>query len=827
MMNEIIHSDQVSINKQNCGGKAEGLFFLKDHHFQVPDFFLITSETISQFINNLQLIQVSVDQFYESNHFSIDKLWAVRSSGNVEDGKVFSYAGLFQTITNTNGRELASSIKKVIDSYLAVKNLNYGEKKEIAFSIIIQEMINPDYSGVIFTKNPLVKQDNSIIINIIPGLGENLVSGKEEALTGTCRHRKINWSKPELTYSGEIYSVKLTAVSKVGNEIIKENNALFKKLINGAKKLSKLKGYPLDIEFAIANNQIYWLQVRPITNNLNNKRIWIYDNSNIGENYPGLTLPLSISFVKQTYLLAYKAMARYLGMSKLSLSNKEQLFANMVGDIKGALYYNITAWQQLLYQLPFGKKTSGHIAKILGMDDAEFEIPEGKPSSIAYFKLLVKIFWAFITMGSHRKRYMESCESALDDFSKVNLQSKNHVELIVMYKKLESSLSANWLAPVLNGFYAMILFALLKKFILKSNIHDKYPNFVNDILYSQGDIISVQIVREFQKITVELQQNQEIKNLILKNEAAEIYARLEIEFPSFYSIINNYIIRFGERCEEGELKMEIVNYKEDPLRFIKLLKTMANASNQSSGSQIMIDYKAVINQQYQYHPFKRFLLLKLIKVTLNRIRDRENFRFTRTRIFAMIRIIFRSIDEVLLKNYQIAIKGDSLYLNLDEILDTKLVPEYQAIIETRKNEYKGFELELRANRYQLTGDSLIPVQTGFSKSNNGTIKGIGCCSGTVANKVKIITPESIAQNDFADCILVAKYFEPGWINLFSQALGVISEKGNLLSHTAILCREMGIPSIVGAKGITSMLKNGDFIRMNGATGEINTEYHGE
>ncbi len=74
--------------------------------------------------------------------------------------------------------------------------------------------------------------------------------------------------------------------------------------------------------------------------------------------------------------------------------------------------------------------------------------------------------------------------------------------------------------------------------------------------------------------------------------------------------------------------------------------------------------------------------------------------------------------------------------------------------------------------------------------------------------------------DFSGKILVADYFEPGKINLFSKAGGIISIRGNLLSHTAILCREMGIPSIVGARGLLSKIKDGDKIEMNGATGKI-------
>ena len=71
-----------------------------------------------------------------------------------------------------------------------------------------------------------------------------------------------------------------------------------------------------------------------------------------------------------------------------------------------------------------------------------------------------------------------------------------------------------------------------------------------------------------------------------------------------------------------------------------------------------------------------------------------------------------------------------------------------------------------------------------------------------------------------DKILVTKMTDPGWVFLITLAKGIITEKGSLLSHTAIISRELNIPSIVGVKNITNILKTGDVVRMNGGTGKI-------
>ena len=62
--------------------------------------------------------------------------------------------------------------------------------------------------------------------------------------------------------------------------------------------------------------------------------------------------------------------------------------------------------------------------------------------------------------------------------------------------------------------------------------------------------------------------------------------------------------------------------------------------------------------------------------------------------------------------------------------------------------------------------------------------------------------------------------DPGWVFLLASAKGIITEKGSLLSHTAIIARELRIPSIVAVENATELLKNGDIIEMDGSTGDI-------
>jgi pyruvate,water dikinase len=71
-----------------------------------------------------------------------------------------------------------------------------------------------------------------------------------------------------------------------------------------------------------------------------------------------------------------------------------------------------------------------------------------------------------------------------------------------------------------------------------------------------------------------------------------------------------------------------------------------------------------------------------------------------------------------------------------------------------------------------------------------------------------------------DDILIAERTDPGWIVLFTHAKGIIVEYGSLLSHTAIVSRELGIPAIVSCSGVMNWLEDGDLIEFNGKTGAV-------
>jgi pyruvate,water dikinase len=105
------------------------------------------------------------------------------------------------------------------------------------------------------------------------------------------------------------------------------------------------------------------------------------------------------------------------------------------------------------------------------------------------------------------------------------------------------------------------------------------------------------------------------------------------------------------------------------------------------------------------------------------------------------------------------------------------------------------------------------------KNEEGTLRGIGCSPGTVTGIVKIIhsPKDDVSLNGE---ILVAARTDPGWIPLYPSVSGILIERGSILSHSAIVAREMGIPTIVGIPDLLKSVSNGQKIQMDASTGHV-------
>ncbi len=106
------------------------------------------------------------------------------------------------------------------------------------------------------------------------------------------------------------------------------------------------------------------------------------------------------------------------------------------------------------------------------------------------------------------------------------------------------------------------------------------------------------------------------------------------------------------------------------------------------------------------------------------------------------------------------------------------------------------------------------------KAIAGIIKGLPAAAGVAEGTAKVVTgPEEFNDVQRGD-ILVCRMTNPAWVVLFSKIKGVVTDAGGVLSHTAVVAREFGLPAVVGSADATVRIKSGDRVRVNGNTGIV-------
>ena len=871
---KIYHSSDKGCTLAQVGGKGFNLFRLKQPGINVPDFVVIDQGELEKIIPaqhkanlNLPEIYASIDrhvigpelrQFLTACFPGIqEKMFAVRSSAVMEDGQDKSFAGQFETYLYVSFDDIPKYVKAVwksnfserVFAYLKANNLDPA----FGIGVVIQEMIDPDVSGVAFGIDPSTGAKDSAVICSVYGTGEGLVSGSLNADTF-----KLNGDKTEQTIAEKTVAARRSGSGEIKLEDVPSANHMKPSLteiqINEIKamlkRLEEKLGSPQDVEFAYKNNQLYLLQTRPVTaviNTHNNATISvpqnriIWDNSNIIESYPGVTTPLTFSYISSAYKQVYLQLAAIMGASAQTLRANESTFANMLGMINGRVYYNLLSWYKVLSLFPGYRLNARFMENMMGVKE-RFDLPPQKISITgAVFRTTIMVFKIAMNLFSIKRttrKFYADVNRALADVKKKNLESMSAFELRETWLALDADLTPKWKAPLINDSFAMIYFGKLQKLVEKYKISSN-KNIQNDLLCGSKDIISVEPIHRSIALATEIGKHQELKELFTTLPATEIREELqrrrqEHQYGEIAEKIDLYIDKFGERCV-GELKLETISFKQDPTLFIATLKSFViqNITTSSTASTIDKDLRdaaeAELNHALKFKPYKKWKLKKTLEKARYFVSNRENLRYERTRVFGITREIFSLIgarfeSENVLKNHR-----DIFYLTKEEIFafidGTSVDKDLKGLVSFRKAEYEAFE-EMQAPADRITTYGTVNASNDFYKSgdpapgdNKPGLKGLGCCPGIVKAKVRLVKHPKEVESLSGD-ILVTSSTDPGWVTLFPTASGIIVERGSLLSHSAIVSREMGIPCIVGVNGLLKTLKTGDLVEMNGSTGTI-------
>ncbi len=848
---------QNFIEKNNIKNKIESI--LKNIDFSDNKTVLKASQKIKElFLTNkipeedLEILLSYYKKFKKNNEYL-----AIRSSAVGEDDLKTSFAGQMDSfLFISKQKNYIESIKKCWASLFSERALTYRHisklpLSDIKIAVIIQKMIFGKISGVMFSVNPINNKSDEILINSTYGLGEGIVSG-ELNTDSFYVNKEDNLIKEEIVEKTHMITLdkdKKEGTSKVVVKKSKQNipsltKNQIKKLAELGKQIEDIYRVPQDIEWTIKDNKIYILQTRPITTLPSEKtdtRI-IWDNSNIIESFPGITKPLTFSFAKTAWASVFRQSARAMGVPEKIIQENDELFENMLGLVNGRVYYNLMKWYQFVSFFPGFKQNRRYMEQMMGVKES-IKFREQKNRFITKEKILaipghIRLIYGLIKnyfiLDKEVERFHKNFENNYNMLIKYDLKNMKPKEVMKQFLQAKKRLLKGWKVEGINDYSAMIFYGLVRSLTKKYKL-DKNNSIHNDLFCGEKDMDSTKPTKQLLFLADEIKKDKKLYDLFHKNNEKQILTEVnkKTEYSKFKKQFQDYLDEYGFRCM-SELKLEEKSLKDDPTFVITILKNYLELKtlhlddiNQKEIEK-RLRAEEIINKKLKWRPLRKTLFYWALRNARKNVRYRENMRLCRTKVFGLVREAFRSIGNSFANEGIINHPDDIFYLEIDEIFEyinkTNRF-DLKKLINDRKKIYEIFEKQDLPERF-TTGeikDKYKLVQITTKQDENDTkddvLTGVSCCPGVVKNKVKVILSpgDDVKLNGE---ILVADKTDPGWVPLYPSVSGLLIERGSVLSHSAIVARELGLPTIVGIKGLTKKIKDGQIVKMDAGKGIV-------
>ncbi|MBC1358399.1 phosphoenolpyruvate synthase [Listeria booriae] len=751
-----------------------------------------------------------------------EQAYAIRSSATAEDLPTASFAGQHDTYLNIIGKtEILKHIKKCWASLFTDRAITYRiqnnfEHTNVQLSVVIQQMIFPSASGILFTADPITGNRKTLSIDASFGLGEALVSGLVSADVYKVQENTII-EKNIATKKLAIYSIKTGGTETKSlpadqqtNQTITDHQIL--QLEQLGRSIEAYFGKPQDIEWCLADDQFYIVQSRPITTLFPvpkeaDKENHVYLSVGHQQMMTDPIKPLGLAF----YLLITPAPMRIAGgrlfvdiTANLAAPASRDMLINGIGQSDPLMK---DAIETIVAREGFIETNTTEEARPIPIPSADKpieNIPEIATSLIANNEAsLAKLKQTIQTKSG--SAVFDLILEDIPEFKRVLFNADN---LRVLLSAMNA---ATWLNEK------------MQEWLGETNVADTLSQSVdNNITAEMGlELLDVaDAIRPYPEV-ISFLQNTKDPNFLEKLgdlQGGEV-AR---------NAITTYLDKYGMRCA-GEIDISRTRWSEDPTILIPMILSniknfQPNASHQKfeQARQEALQKEQDLLARLKNLPDgeqKAAKTKEVITVLRNLTGYREYPKYGMiNRYFvykqALLKEAAQLVEAGIIKELE-----DIFYLDFEELHEVVRTEQLDyTIITARKADYNQFD-KLTPPRV-LTSDG--EIITGKYKRENlpsDAIIGLPVSSGTIEGRARVILNMADANLEEGD-ILITPFTDPSWTPLFVSIKGLVTEVGGLMTHGAVIAREYGVPAVIGVENATTRIQDGDHIRVNGTEGYI-------
>lgn len=858
-------------NTSLSGGKGLNLAKLHNTGFRVPDGIILTTNIYLRYIqynnledlinsagaialdnlntpetfNTLESIQSAITlgefpvEIIQDIEFQLNKKGlltnslAVRSSAASEDSNNHSFAGIHESYLDVIGmKEIITAVKKCFASVWSLKAVSYRRTfnigdKEVYPAVVIMKLVEAQCSGVAFTCHPLTGKKNQIIIHANFGLGETLVSGavdpdeyivESRLLTPVLVYTKVGRKEEVLSRDKDSNRLKTEKNNNANKQVLKNEDILrLSKIILRIYESIGNMNDQQDIEWVFDGIDFYIVQTRSITvianqnyPEINNENV-VWSNANFKDVMPNVQSFLSWNIINTPLEQMVITPLKLAGYPILNGVSHTKLY-------NGRAYMNLTALQWEMYDAfnlkpdSFNVALGGHQPQIAYPDSERFSIKKIAARNVRKVKALFKM------LNVSRKSsvlFKDKINLAIYARELLTEQLPTHklIDVFYIYYKELVMYTPNAQAlNTLSGFYFTTLESQLKK-----KYGDRTIGELNKLLQNKGKITSAEQGLELQVLAGIAKT--EHNTLSFFNEA-ELNKWREVlpDDSTFKEQFIKYLDKYGHR---GSYELDISNprWREQPEYLLGIIQQYIQQPD------IEIKTNTVYHLNRKEFAFLQYgALTFLLKKTIRGFEKREEAKSVLAHLLEIIRLIIMEIGKRLEEQQILDDAFDIFYLGWNEILSL-LQAEWDGkgisnLIKERCNEQQNNQKKDYPNLIIDDQPNVTSQEIVISKDGAKALKGIGVAAGKAKGICKVVqTPlegVSLTKND----IMVTNSTDPSWTPLFLKVGGVVMETGGYLSHSAIVAREYGIPTVVNVLGVMDFLKDGMEISVDGNEGLI-------
>lgn len=704
-----------------------------------------------------------------------DQPLVVRSSAIGEDSETASAAGQYESLLDiTSVPALEQAILRCQASYHLTTAAQYRQERGVAeagMAVIVQAQIRGVFSGVAFSRDPIARQGEAVVVEALPGMASQVVSGQR-----TPEQYRVWISEADLISDRPAWQLP------EDQELPLEGKGTIpQRLIQAVAYLARqlethYHGIPQDIEWSYDGNQLWLLQARPITTLLP-----IWTRKIAAEVIPGFIHPLTWSINRP-----------------LTCGVWGDLFTIVLGERASGLNFEETATlhRSAAY---FNASLLGDLFRRMGLPPESLEfLTRGAKFSKPPLSATVRNVPGLLRLAGAEWQLEKDFQREMRQFFAPGLAALDNQPLDSLTPTALLSRIQTILALLKRATYYSILAPLsaaLRPAMLR----------VDPTQLDNSQTPEVSAVRAIQTLAESVRP----LSLNLETVSSDAVFTALAETPAGQTILHQFdqfLQEYGYLSEVGT-DIAVPTWKEDP-RPVQALFV-----------QFLFNPPTGIPQTQQPSTWKQ-----------RQAQQRLNLKGQVTQIYskllAELRWSFVALEKLWLQQGWLTRAGDIFFLKFDEIeqLIRTQNPELLPNLDQRRH-------QLEQDR-QLTPPSLVygnlpPMQIDLSTRpdwlRNGSLQGIPASSGQAEGRVLVL------QNfqNFQDLplidrntILVVPYTDSGWAALLAQAGGLIAEVGGQLSHGAIVAREYGIPAVMNVTNATQRFQNGQKVRIDGTTGVV-------